>query len=266
MVIKNIEFIDLKKMAIIFSKNEKSVSHKGFSLVELLVAIFIFSLMITVLTAAFSKVIIARKKTKDVQKSLEVARTAVQIMAKDMRNSTDLKPNGNTATITMFSNFQEKCLGYRFYDGRLQSSFDVGNSGSETEPNCASSGSNWKDMIPSDVSGSFIVIRSEEGTVGKVTINMAVGKSGSQQYMQTTVSFRDYENSLPVPTTPASSGGGGDGIWVKISDGIVFGACGSTLCSDIIGQSCSTINETKDCHNEMNPSNCTTSELMCLED
>ncbi len=251
-------------------KSKKLTNRKGFSLVELLVAIFIFSLMITVLTAAFSKVIIARKKTKDVQKSLEAARTAVQIMAKDMRNSTDLKPNGNTATITMFSNFQEKCLGYRFYDGRLQSSSDVGNSGSETEPNCASSGSNWKDMIPSDVSGSFIVIRSEEGTVGKVTINMAVGKSGSQQYMQTTVSFRDYENSLPVPTTPASSGGGGDGIWVIIPpSGCATGGCdGSHLCADMIGQSCD-IGDNETCHGELTGicgGACSTSGLMCLED
>ena len=192
-------------------KNQKTEifrKNKGFTLVELLVAIFVFSLMITVSISAFSSVIISRKNTRITQKNVEEARTAIETMAKNIRMSTNLGPGGSSRTsIYMYNNSQEMCVAYRFSSNRLQTNF-YANAGSEEDPDCDSP-SGWINIINTNAVGKFYVVESDDTTddeaIGRATIHLTIGSGNLEKHMQTTVSFRDYgvlPSAAPVVTEP----------------------------------------------------------------
>lgn len=165
----------------------------GFSLMELLIAMFIFSLIILSAVAVFAGVVGARKKSRDMQQNLEQARTAMEMMARNMRMSTELKTYASSKGVYMYNNSQSTCIAYLFSGSALRTA-------SYSKP-CSTVPSSLSDLISSDVSdGQFKVVETDSasvpGKIGKATIVLTIGSGSSQKHLQTSVSFRDYDGVL----------------------------------------------------------------------
>ena len=100
----------------------------GFSLTEMLVAMFVFSLVITIVFTAFSGLAGNKKQATATQKNMEDAKAAFEYMAKTIRMSSyftqqnggcasvDNDGNGdkNCTTIQMYNNSTGKCVAFLF--------------------------------------------------------------------------------------------------------------------------------------------------------
>lgn len=175
-----------------FQKNKLNKKYQGFSLLEVMISMFIFVLTIVTAVSIFSSVNSSREKNRDIQRNIEDARTALELMAKNMRMSIELKNNGDQE-IYMFNASQGICVDYKFDGGKLK----IGQANQVTEgdyictPGHASYG-NYQDIIGNDVSGKFIIdsTLTSPPTIGKATIVLKVDGVD----LQTSVSFRDYDN------------------------------------------------------------------------
>lgn len=171
---------------------KKNKKYKGFSLLEMLIAGFIFSLVITTAVSVFSNVFFTGEKTRGVQKNIETARTALDLMAKNMRMSSELGPNNtNTLNIYMFNNSQGECIGYRFNSGALEMAQMENPTSGSTDCSGVFGAGDYTSITEGNVSGRFYVISTsnvDPKRVGKATARMEI----DGQYLQTTVSFRDY--------------------------------------------------------------------------
>lgn len=204
-------------------KTEKTIKNrKGVSLIEILVTMFIFVLIMISSVAAFSTFFKARKTSREVQRGLEESRAALETMAKNIRMSSKLtaydgsgnpKPSGGDCLrITMFNNTQRQCIVYEFSGGKLRGKFvsaaTVGTPPKEDPDSCASQ-IGTAPLTPDDnminegtVNGSFNIVPTapvisiNDGKIGKATMKIDVISGSVASYIQTTVSFRDFEGEL----------------------------------------------------------------------
>jgi len=174
----------------------KKIKNKyaGFSLIEMLISVFIFTIVITVVTFAFSKAFFSSQKTRVVQRNMENGRIAMETMAKNIRMSRKL--TATSSTIKMYNNSQAKCIAYVFSGSKLQSViYDAG--GSTSDPTCADPNmSNAIDLVSANANGSFEVTETkttDPKKIGKATILVNIGTGADTQHIQTTVSFRDFQ-------------------------------------------------------------------------
>jgi prepilin-type N-terminal cleavage/methylation domain-containing protein len=177
----------------------KKKKYKGFSLMEMLITVFIFSLITVTAIAAFTRVFTAREKIRQAQLNLENVRSAMELMAKTMRMSSNLSgtnpATGSYQSIYLY-NTSLNCISYRFNGGQLQ---QASASGAVAVPSdCDSSKFNNGDYSPMtdiNVTGSFYVVKtdiiSNPKVIGKATISVTVD---NKDHLQTSVSFRDYED------------------------------------------------------------------------
>ena len=176
---------------------DKRIKNKygGFSLIEMLISVFIFTLIVTVVTFSFSKAFFSSQKTRAVQRNIEDGRIAMETMAKNIRMSRKLVVTPDKTTIIMYNNSQEKCIAYVFSGSKLQSvMYDAG--GSASDPTCADpTMSDAVDLVSANISGSFNASETkttDPKRIGKATILVNIGTGTGIQHIQTTVSFRDY--------------------------------------------------------------------------
>jgi len=180
------------------SKNK----YKGFSLIEMIIAIFIFSLVMTTVTTIFVRVASARKKAKSIQRDLDDARFAMEQMAKIFRTSTII--GTPTATnIAVFDNSQGSCVQYqKSATNKLQYRTGAGvKNGTTGVVESCNFSSAYADISGGNVSSlNFDTIKTDNiaKKVGKITIAMKIcynnncGVDGDEVMVQTTVSLRDY--------------------------------------------------------------------------
>lgn len=171
---------------------------------EMIVAIFVFSLVMTTVTATFVSVINSRKKVKAIQQDMEDARYAMELMAKSLRTSS--VTSSDSADIRIYDYSQGKCIEYKFdsASNKLQSG-----SGTPTDPDDAIGTCNYgtlSNLTNGNISDvHFVAAKSVGGAkVGKVTIALKVcyndicsGSGGDTAMIQTTVSLRDYQEVNP---------------------------------------------------------------------
>ena len=187
-------------------ENKKS-KYAGFSLMEMIVAIFVFSIVMTTVMAVFVNVSTSRKKIKAIQKDVEDARFGMEIMAKTLRMSSIVRCNGAITcdgtpvdNLQIFDYSQNSCIKYRLdtLNKKLQSGTAVAADRTACE---GATVSTFSDMTGGNVSSlNFAAIKSDNTKFGKVTIAMKVcykgicsGNSGDEANIQTTVSLRDYQ-------------------------------------------------------------------------
>lgn len=173
---------------------------KGFSLLEVIVALSIFTLIVTSLTRVAGSSFSGYTKARQFQQDLENAGFAMDNMAKVLRTSTVLSSaNGTATTIQAFDYSQNKCVEYRFASNNLQIGF--GSGGSAADPSaCDFTGISRNNVIAGVVQGGSFSIAPSLNTsgseeVGKVTIALRVGENATNTAnLQTSVSLRDYAN------------------------------------------------------------------------
>ncbi len=188
--------------------SSKNKSYPGFSLLEMLISMFIFTLIIITSVSIFARVASTRQKTREIQKNMEEARTALDLMAKNMRMSIGLNNNipGNDQRIYMLNASQGECICYIFYENKLKmSQVDVPPANANLSDNLKckpvtgtlnywTDGTKFQNIMENDVTGRFIVTPTSASLndVGKATIVLKVDGIN----LQTTVSFRDYNNII----------------------------------------------------------------------
>ena len=199
----------------------KIQNKQGFSLVELMVAIFVFSVIMTAVVGVFARTASSFKRAKDIQKNLEDAQYAMNLMAKTIRTSSIVKcdedicvSSGETyASIRIMDYSQDKCIGYKIDSASKKLQSSISNDIYTTEPARIKNAIDWcndlgagdfsafSDMASGYIaSGNFYVIPSASGTAGRVTISMEIcatadcaGTEKDKARIQTTVSLRNYK-------------------------------------------------------------------------
>lgn len=189
---------------------------KGFSFLEVMISVLVFSIMMTAVSMTFASLFKNYKNARGVQRNIENAQYAMNSMAKSLRTSSIIS---YTATSVKFFNYSNSsCISYKFSgpDNALQvASLIYPSPSSEPDQTLATkrtwcgnnSPSPYADMASFYVNdASFSVIPSSVGTgadpneVGEVTISMKVcassecdGSTNDSVRIQSSVSLRDYE-------------------------------------------------------------------------
>jgi Tfp pilus assembly protein PilV len=188
----------------IIKKNRKTclVSKVGFTLIEVMVSIFVFVLIMIGTSRIFASSISSYRNAKAIQRDLENAQYAMNLMAKTIRTSSVI--NSSSGSIDIYDYSQGKCIRYALSGNVMKSGSSVpltpGNKNT-----CSFSVSGDLTSGASVESAIFSVTKSSKPpvtanpTVGKVTISMKIcansGCSGSEKdtfQIQSSASLRDY--------------------------------------------------------------------------
>lgn len=183
-------------------KNVLRKSYKGLTLIEVLVSLFIFSIMMAATAEIFTKAFSGYRNTRAIQRDVENAQYALNLISKELRTSTVVAPlTGPFPKLSDFVKFydhsQGRCFYYRIDTTakalQMASALSTGPADCTTKtlptPATISTGT---------VSGSFRVTPSQGGLskrVGKVTISLDISEGAGSTHkaqIQTTSSLRDF--------------------------------------------------------------------------
>lgn len=169
---------------------KRQTTKSGFSLVESMIAVFIFSLVAIMLTGVFSGFLKSYKSAKKAQRSAESAQYAINLMAKSIRSSTfapGVTFGPMNQVMRMFDKSRSQCVVYKYAYGAgvLQLATPAGTD----IASCATpQPGDFRPLTKAgDIAGvSFIGSASE----GKILISVDTG-GGEASQIQTTISLRD---------------------------------------------------------------------------
>ncbi|KKR20860.1 MAG: hypothetical protein UT50_C0015G0013 [Candidatus Moranbacteria bacterium GW2011_GWA2_39_41] len=172
----------------------KNKNHKGFSLVEVLMATFVFAVIMVGVAGTFSSSMFGYRNAKNVQKDLEQAQFAMNLMAKTIRTSSVSNFSSNN-DLKSYDYSQGKCIEYEF--DNTNKILKYGTSGAVSLDDCSFDVNN--DPVAENINSlkfSFIPSSAATGStpavVGKVTISIEVGSGNDKTNLQTSVSLLDY--------------------------------------------------------------------------
>lgn len=179
------------------NKNKKNIKKKkGFSLVETLIALLVFSFIIVMLMGSFSSLLKNYANVKKTQRGMESAQYVINLMAKTIRSSVinPTFPSTAQSQIIMFDNSRSLCVVYKYEAGVLQVA--SGGAGTDITTCVASQPTSFTPLTASnELSGfSFSGVPTDitdpaNPVFGKISI-MADVYGGNASKMQTTVSLR----------------------------------------------------------------------------
>ncbi|HHE45769.1 MAG TPA: prepilin-type N-terminal cleavage/methylation domain-containing protein [Candidatus Moranbacteria bacterium] len=175
------------------NKNKKNFNHAGFSLIEMLVATAVFLIVVTASVASFVSVIKTQRTTREIQKKIEGAGTAVEIMSKIIRMGSSVKSYNSGKEIRLYNDSQDKCVSYKFQNNNLEVS-EL--SGSGDPSSCATSTYSSYLVMVSGVHGLFKVVETSSTPhhkkMGKATVLIEI----VQEHLQTSVSCMNYASII----------------------------------------------------------------------
>jgi len=202
-------------------KNKKN--KRGFTLVEVLVATFIFLLLAVAIVSVFARQSVNFAYLQQQQRNVENAQFAMNFMAKTLRTSSFLIPDGaaspqSNTRLFVYDNSSAKCVQFRFYNasGSADKRGRVEVLRKDRNPSDVNSclksshysGSGLDEFILTTgyVDGKFLHQTTERDTspsqdgnqfrMGLVTINMEVRDQENESIkpvtIQSSVSLRDY--------------------------------------------------------------------------
>lgn len=178
--------------------------HQGFTLIEVIVSVFVFLIIMTAVTNTFTSGFSSYKNTKIAQKNVEDAQFALNLMAKELRTSTVVSSGSAIPqpVITFYDYSQSLCLRYRIDTSNNLQRGSISVLASDIASDCTTgvpdASFGMQNMITENINyGRFLITPSVAGATpraGRVTVMLDINKSGTSQhaYIQTTVSLRDY--------------------------------------------------------------------------
>ncbi len=176
--------------------------YKGFSFIEMMVTVFVFSIVVTTSLAVFVNVSTTQKRSEEVQKHMEDLRLTLELMAKNIRmSSVDVSGTGvqEVQDLYFYNYSQGKCINYCITNTNIYSrEIEVTRSDyldchDAFLGNCETNGFSMINL-DSEIAGNFRVIPTDEtptGNAGLATVSIEF--NDSEDKMQTTVSLRDYQ-------------------------------------------------------------------------
>lgn len=180
---------------------KKICSAQGFTLVEILVALFIFVILMVGVSQIFGAAFFGYRNTRAVQKDLENAQFTLNSMVKMLRTSTVVSPAAsNTNRVRFYDYSQGLCIEY-WIDGGNKTLSVISASTSDSDQ-CKLANfpaGSFAPLTSGNVSGTFVLTPSD-GTsspkvVGKVTVSLQIQEAQTHAArIQSSVSLRDYGN------------------------------------------------------------------------
>lgn len=184
---------------IFFTKKEKSVLKKGFTLLELLISLAVLSILMLATSSIFVKSFGSYQATKRIESNISDAQFLMNSIAKELRTSTVVAPtsDGSTQSLKFFEYSKSECVQYRFNSGAIEVARS--SSGSDfASCNNTSNLSGFTRVGIGSVTGSFYSLPSKPASpgpqrIGRVTVTLSIQISGSNPVvLQSTTSLRDY--------------------------------------------------------------------------
>ena len=174
---------------------------------EVLIATFIFSIIMIAVTSYFVSVTAANQNSKRLQQNLEDVRFVMNRIAKVLRTSVVIATSNSTSSeIRVFDYSQKRCLRYRFEGNSVveYSSVSLPVGQLDEKGWCAGMLSFSSSTLMSvstgvSLSGQFVIVPSDDGATGgsklagRVTMNATVTRRNNASTIQTTVSLRNYK-------------------------------------------------------------------------
>lgn len=171
------------------------INLKGFTLAEVLISLFVFSLMMVAVAQIFGTAFSGYRNTRAIQRDIDNAQYSLNIIGKELRTSSVVVPATGPAdvqSIQFFDHSQDRCIRYRISAGNLQvASVAVADVAACTSHNFVT----FTNISTGVISGSFKVTPSTSSPllVGKVTISLDISEGSSHHArIQTSVSLRDF--------------------------------------------------------------------------
>lgn len=192
---------------------------RGFTLIEMLISVFIFLLIMTATVTIFTREITASRVARETQKSLENAQFTLNYLSKVLRTS-EIDDVDSDQELYAYDNSQEKCFYFFFSDSSLMMRKQT--DGEEMKADsCDRIDLDLSQMDPETtltigrVTGKFEgqktrgkvpdgnVTSKDDVMVGAVTTSLVIepkhqtksGTSEEKTYIQSTVSLRDYPSA-----------------------------------------------------------------------
>jgi len=163
---------------------ELEMKNKGFTLIELTIALAIFSLVIISMASIAVSMIKNQRKIFALQNIQEPARYILESMSKEIRMSQINWVSGDKLTLNI-TNDKNENVDYQFIANKLQR--QVNSDG-------------WQNLSPAilELTGSFYINKGSSPDRAKVTIVMKIKSIGTKAekqaeiYLQSTISQRSY--------------------------------------------------------------------------
>lgn len=183
-------------------------SYKGLTLIEVLVALFIFAIIMAAASGIFAKAFTGYRSTRATERDVQNAQYALNLITKELRTSTVVLPRtppfpNNSQNVKFYDHSQGRCFSYQISGNTLQ----VASASSTGPTQCRTQNVGAYSTISTGrVTGSFRVTPSCSsvsdpptctGTkrVGKVTISLRIAEDATHYAnIQTTASLRDFGN------------------------------------------------------------------------
>ncbi len=171
---------------------------KGFTLVETLVAMLLFTLIVVMVSGVFMTFLKNYAIVRNVQRSTESAQFAMNLMAKTIRTSqvANLVQVAGATQLDLFDFSQNVCLRYASTADTITVTFtDDSNPVSITDCHFVPAHLRTAQQITAPevaVSGSFTIVPSIGPSRGAVRIILTAAEGNAALRMQTTVSLRNF--------------------------------------------------------------------------
>lgn len=172
---------------------------RGFTLIEVIVSLFVFLIIMLALSSTFAQSFTGYRNTRAVQKDVESAQFALNLMAKELRTSTIV--GGSSSRVKFYDYSQKMCFEYEIASDQLTvSKKDVANPTKNPVSDCSGSLGGSTTLVKTEtiggrVTGFFQTTPSSVSPkqVGKITVSLHISEgSNNQANVQTTSSLRDY--------------------------------------------------------------------------
>lgn len=182
------------------NKSSSSRTLAGFTLIEIIISLFIFVIIMSALSHTFVRMFSSYKNARTIQEDIESTQFVMNRIAKELRTSTIVNPTGTLQTsqrVRFFDHSQtpnEPCIEYRISGTQLERA-----AADADEPSdCSGMSFNGGDftVVSKGIrGGQFVITSSQEDPkrVGKMTLSLTIGEGEIHRArIQTTVSLRDY--------------------------------------------------------------------------
>lgn len=171
-------------------------SKKGFSLLEAIISIAVFTLVMIATVETFSSMIKTKAEADRMRESHQKAQLAIESITKSVRSGVVIDPDTgyvSDSTIRIYDFSQSLCIEYAFTGTILRKQTQA--MPHEDRGDCASASlSSAQTMVEQTVKGKFDVSWDEEYvTITLLLVPQNQAQTNNQTRVQTTVSMRNLE-------------------------------------------------------------------------
>lgn len=183
----------------------------GFTLLEMLLSMFVFALMMMAVTGIFASGFSSYRNARESQRALEQAQQAIDTMGKYLKTSSiagNTYQSAGSATLLFFDYSQGKCFLYQVNGNVLQMASTNTLTRAQCDNYTANGGADFVSLTTGSIANAKpfayamskdpVVANNTPNRIGEVTVTLDVRSAATAtipNVIQTTLSLRDYTES-----------------------------------------------------------------------